>query len=157
MRRFEGTVEPIGRVHYADLAHWLGTVPFEAWPQQKPLDDGLPRPAMVTDLGWRGFGQAAWPVVQALGYDETQAYQLMLSVVMPGHKIEPHCDQQPPDWLYRVHVPLASNYRAVFICGGVEHIMMPGIAYKVNTEAEHAVANRGEAARVHFMFDVRRA
>lgn len=147
-------VEPIGPVDITDFASWLAAIPFAEWPQQHPAADGSLRPAMVTALTWHGFGMEAMPIVHALGFDESQIFQLMLSAVMPGQEIPEHSDEQPKDWLYRVHVPIFGNYRAVFRAGGVEHILMPGIAYKVNTRVAHAVFNRGATPRVHLMFDV---
>lgn len=144
-------IERIGPVDITEMVRWITAIPFSAWPQQSR--DKI-KPAMVTDYAWHGFGQQAWPVIEALGFDESQAHNLMLSAVMPGDEIPPHCDQQPDYWLYRVHVPLLSNYRSAFCTAGRDCILMPGIAYKVNTRAEHAVYNRGAGPRVHFMFDV---
>lgn len=113
---------------------------------------------MVTDPSWFGFGAAAAPVVAAVmaAFPGCVAHQRMLSAVMPGHAIEPHRDTQAPAWLCRVHVPLATNDRAVFIVAGAAHRLEIGHAYRVNTEAWHAVRNDGPTARIHFMFDVSR-
>ena len=81
----------------------------------------------------------------------------MLSVVMPGHRIEPHVDLQPPKWRTRVHVPLRSNERAWFKSGAVPIVMQVGHAYMVNTRDQHEIWNDGETPRVHFMFDVVKA
>jgi hypothetical protein len=147
--------EPLAKVNVSEAVAWIRAIPFEAWPQQHRLADGKIRPAMVSDINWRGFGNAAWPVVQALGYNETNAYQLMLSVIMPGHSIEPHRDEQPANWLYRVHVPLLTNTKAYTKMGGKRINMKVGQAYQVNTREEHALTNGGLTPRVHFMFDVR--
>lgn len=79
----------------------------------------------------------------------------MLSVVVPGHSIEPHKDQQAPAWVCRVHVPLTTSDRSAFIVGGEAHTLAVGMAYLVNTLVEHAVTNDGATPRTHFMFDVR--
>jgi hypothetical protein len=156
--RFTGTCELLGPVNSDALKDWIGAIPFEEWPQQHRLADGLVRPAMLTDLKWRGFGIVAGPVVSEImrAFPACDAYQKMLSVVMPGHAIEPHRDEQSPRWLCRVHVPLTSNDRSQFIVGGVAHVLIPGMAYRVNTLAEHAVVNDGDTPRIHFMFDVSR-
>lgn len=172
MERFGGSIEEFSSVNVSELVAWIKDIGFETWPQQRPLDDGQLRPAMVSDREWFGFGAMAEPIVQVcvnrlLGLSETDAgfilnadldnhsYQWMLSVVMPGHEIEPHVDGQAPYWKARVHVPLTTNAKAVTIMDDGEHHMKVGKAYLVNTMATHAVANRGKTPRIHFMFDVR--
>ena len=135
------------------MAAWIAAIPFSEWPQQRPVDDQL-RPSMVTDLEWHGFGEMAAPVIRELGF-EGHAYQRMLSVVMPGHSIDAHIDEQAPYWHTRIHVPLLSNDRALFISEGKPIVMTPGVAYRVNTRALHAIENGGTTPRVHFMFDAR--
>jgi len=129
-------------------------IDFAEWPQQSLREL---KPAMVTDLAWRGFGEMIAPVMAALLplFPGAHADQHMLSVVMPGHAIEPHVDHQGPQWICRVHVPLTSNPLSRFIVAGEAHQLIPGNAYRVNTEAIHAVENGGRSARVHFMFDVK--
>ena len=151
MTHWHGTVEQFATVDCSAMAAWLQSIPFKKWPQQSPAPDGSLRPAMVTDWNWHRFGEHAKPIVEALGFNRTS--QWMLSAVMPGQEIPPHVDEQPSDWLYRVHVPILSNPQAIFRCGGQDHVLLPGIAYKVNTRAEHAVYNRGSTPRVHLMFD----
>ena len=135
------------------MAAWIAAIPFSEWPQQRPVDDQL-RPSMVTDLAWHGFGDMAAPVIRDLGF-EGRAFQLMLSAIMPGHSIDAHVDEQAPYWHTRIHVPLLSNSRAVFISEGKPSVMKPGVAYRVDTRALHAVSNGGETPRVHFLFDAR--
>lgn len=157
IERFAGTCEPFTPVDAAGLVSWIGGIPFEDWPQQHRLDDGQIRPAMATDLSWHGFGEIAAPVVASVMalLPSCEAHQQMVSVVMPGHDIPPHRDSQAPTWRCRVHVPLTSNDRSLFLVGGVAHSLKVGMAYRVNTEAEHAVVNDGNTPRIHFMFDVR--
>lgn len=146
---------PFALVDIEPLVRWLDAIDFEEWPQQRI---GELRPAMVTDPEWHGFGAMFGPTVNSLmrHFSEgTTAFQAMLSVVMPGHEIEAHRDEQAPYWVYRVHVPLTSNGRAWFVTGGLHHHMAPGIAYLVDTRVEHAVINAGKTPRTHFMFDVR--
>lgn len=153
LRRFTGAVAWLASIDIADLSAWLLPIPFEDWPQQSLREL---KPAMVNDPEWHGFGAQAAPTVATLmgHFPGCKATQPMLSVVMPGHAIEPHVDHQGPKWLCRVHVPLTTNPRSFFIVGGSHHLLAPGHAYRVNTEAEHAVTNGGISPRIHFMFDV---
>lgn len=111
---------------------------------------------MVTDLRWHDFGKYAAAIENALmsNFANCRAYQSMLSVVMPGHSIPPHKDMQGKSWVCRVHVPLLSNEQSKFIVSGVDFHLVPGNAYRVNTEEEHSVENNGDTPRIHFMFDV---
>lgn len=154
--RFTGTVEWLGSAHVDGMVEWITSIPFKEWPQQKPIDEQL-RPSMITDLTWHDFGHVARPIVgQLTPYFPANALttQWMLSVVMPGHSIEPHRDTQAPSWMCRVHVPLTSNDQSSFVVEGAAHRLWVGEAYKVNTEAEHSVSNYGAIPRIHFMFDV---
>lgn len=155
MERFAGTCEALCSVQIEEMAAWIAAIPFSDWHQQRPVDDQL-RPAMMTDLSWHGFGETAGPVVTSVmeHFPSCRAYQLMLSVVMPGHSIEPHKDWQGPSWVCRVHVPLTTNEKSRFVVGGVDHNLQLGLAYQINTESEHSVTNDGPTPRVHFMFDV---
>lgn len=156
MRRPAGAFELITQLDIDDLASWIAAIPFEDWPQQRRLDDGLIRPSMVTDLAWHSFGDEVADCVDDLmrHFEGCVAYQRMLSVVMPGHSIAPHIDEQGKSWRCRVHVPLLTNAKSFFWVEGQPHAMECGFAYRVDTTRQHAVTNAGETPRIHFMFDV---
>lgn len=153
-KKTEWTVEEIGDVDVKDAVAWVKKIPFEEWPQQSPIDD-QPRPSMVSNPDWRGFGKISLPIIHQLGLHEGNTYQAMLSVVMPGHSIDAHQDAQAEYWKFRVHVPLLTNAKAMTEMEDGKHHLEVGKAYKVNTAAMHAVENKGTTPRVHFMFDVR--
>lgn len=157
MPRFTGSVELLAPVADVEpLVEWITAIPFEDWPQQTRLEDSAIRPAMVTDLMWHGFASHALPYIEQVmpQFTGARATNVMLTVVMPGHSIPPHIDQQPPQWLGRVHVPLTTNDESQFIVAGEHHHMAVGCAYLVNTEVLHSVANDGVTPRIHLMFDV---
>lgn len=159
MKRFEGTIKKLADVS-ADcyalewLIAWVKNIPLEEWPQQSTTEL---KPAMVSNLEWRGFGEAMWPLVRALGFDDNDTYQHMVSVVMPGHFIPPHRDQQADYWATRIHVPLLGNDKSYTVMDGKRHVMKVGEAYMVNVLDTHAVENKGKTPRIHFMFDVRQS
>jgi hypothetical protein len=159
MERFTGTVAPLGPVDATGMTEWIIAIPFEEWPQQNRLADGLLRPAMVNDLSWHRFGEIAGPVVSGLmpQFQGCNAINWLLTVNMPGAGIDPHVDQQPEHWVARVHVPLTTTPESRFEVGGEHHHMDLGMAYLVNTTVLHSVQNDGSVPRVHFMFDVVRA
>lgn len=154
--RFTGGCEKLADVNVDDLVAWVTAIPFEDWPQQHRLADDLIRPSMMTDLDWHDFGLHTDAIVTDImeRFTGCSAYQRMLSVVMPGHSIAPHRDEQPTSWLCRVHVPLTSNAKSRFIVNNKHYVLFRGSAYRVNTEAVHAVTNDGETPRTHFMFDI---
>ncbi|MES2342324.1 MAG: aspartyl/asparaginyl beta-hydroxylase domain-containing protein [Pseudomonadota bacterium] len=136
------------------MAAWIAAIPFADWPQQTRLTDGQLRPAMVSDLAWHGFGEVTEELVRFFGRQlPWMPYNRLLSVVMPGAGIDPHRDQQAPEWITRVHVPLLTNKSAWLDCGGKSFNLKVGYAYEVNTEAVHAARNEGETPRVHLMID----
>lgn len=161
MRRFRGTVEEFAVLDpdkVAAVVRWITAISFEDWGQQKPHGVLPLKPAMMSNHTWHGFGDALDPIVNdilAEHYPGCIAQQRMLSVVMPGDEIPRHTDAQCEEWVERVHVPLTTNEGAVFVCDDGEHHMLVGRAYRVNTEAPHAVYNRGPTPRVHFMTDIR--
>lgn len=111
---------------------------------------------MMTDPDWHGFKAETDTLVVGLmaQFPSCRDAQRMLSVVMPGDNIPEHRDEQPDNWIARVHVPLVAHDKAVFRCGGEDFNMQVGQAYLVNTLAPHAVMNYGDSPRIHFMFDV---
>ena len=147
--------QELGPLDARDVMAWLERIPLSAWPQQHRVDEQL-RPAMVNDMDWNDFGRHTDALVaEILGhFPGASARNRMLSVVMPGHDIFPHCDAQPPGWLTRVHVPLVTNDRAVTLTQGQTLHMRAGLAYLVDTRREHAVRNDGPTPRIHFMVDV---
>lgn len=149
-------MKTLGPVDHRPMRDWITAIPFEDWPQQS-LTELMP--AMMTNLQWHGFGARAFPFAHGIlreHFPDCTAYQLMLSVVMPGHSIPPHRDMQAAEWLTRVHVPLVSSDESRFIVEGMPYVLSPGTAYSVNTLREHAVENDGPTPRIHFMFDIRK-
>lgn len=157
MRRFTGTCERLGAVTVHPLIAWITAIPWEDWPQQTRLADGQIRPAMVNDPTWHGLTEVTTRVVkeiQAWVPRLTRPRLRMVSVVMPGHEIPPHVDKHGPRWWGRVHVPLTSDPASVFVVGGETHRLRVGVAYVVNTLAEHSVSNvQGVVPRVHLVVD----
>lgn len=74
--------------------------------------------------------------------------------VAPGQKHPMHVDDQPLEWIVRVHIPLTTNPDAIFIMRDGKYHMKVGKAYEFNTLAEHAVENLGVTMRDHFIIEV---
>lgn len=150
-------IELIGSIDVDEMARWITAISFDEWPQQHRLEDGKIRPAMQTDLYWHGFREQLLPVLWSLAFSVVDIYQPMLSVVMPGHSIPAHIDEQAPYFAFRIHVPIVTNAQAFMTIADKEYHLAAGKAYAINTRISHAIANRGDTPRIHLMFDVRRA
>lgn len=155
-RRFMGTVQRLGPVNTRVVLDWLKAIPYEQWPQQHPIH-GQMRPAMINVRSWYQFGVITDPLAERILSTMTDgAVELnrLLSVVMPGHGIEPHVDKHTANWWGRIHVPMTDAPLSRFIVGGEAHHLEPGWAYLVNIAVEHSVENPDPSPRVHFMLDV---
>lgn len=154
-KRCRGEPLPLDASRLRRVIEWIKAIPYEAWPQQTRLPDGLIRPAMVTDQAWQSFGEVTADLVRGATPDGAfRERNRLLSVVMPGALIEPHTDELGADWHTRMHVPLLTNPDAMFISGDAVHRMAAGFAYEINTRERHAVWNAGATPRVHLMFDL---
>lgn len=141
------------------IVSWISEIPITEWPSGDPH---VIRPAMITNPEWRGFGERVEGLVQKLmsmAARSAYAKNRWLSVVMPGHTIEPHTDAAEPGWLSRIHVPLITNPNALTMAGEDDepYQMQVGSAYWFDKTARHWVTNAGESPRIHFMFDVMRS
>ena len=79
-----------------------------------------------------------------------------LFTLEPGQIHPVHKDDQPPEWVTRVHIPLQTNPHAVATTEDGPIHMRVGKAYRFNTMREHAVSNGGKTPRIHLVFEVRR-
>lgn len=164
MKRFEGTCEELCPLKVDSLVKWVTAIPLEEWPQQN-IEPGrtTPKPAMVNDPGWRGFGEAIKLYLDFFRakYGWQHLQNPMLSVVMPGDIIGLHIDQMGPDWRVRVHVPLLTNSQSFTLVVDKRDYARPwryhletGTSYLINPLQRHSVLNLGETPRIHWMFDV---
>lgn len=78
----------------------------------------------------------------------------MAAALLPGGVIPSHRDGHPSFALaHRIHVPLVTNDKVDFIVSAQRQEMKPGMAYEISNLDMHAVANLGDASRIHFIFD----
>lgn len=150
---FTGGVTPLTPVDATELIVWVDGISRRTWPGwSKPNDS----PALVDDPAWERLEWHTQPVVSQLltlfpGCRDAYRY---ISALHPGDYVPPHTDTLVQGWVTRVHVPIITNEDAVFIVDEKEHHLEVGMAYQVNPQNLHAVANRGNCTRIHLMFDV---
>ena len=139
------TIEPFASVDVASHAAWLQTVPVADWPK-------------MADPAWRGWEARFRPLATSLmvEFPGCAMSGLGLFLLQPGQRHPAHKDEQPPDWVTRVHVPIVTNELATATTDDGEIHMEVGVAYTFNTRATHAVYNGGATPRVHMVMDIRR-
>lgn len=104
---------------------------------------------------WRGLIE---PVLQQAarpyGYARGAFPRVMLARMAPGGIIQPHVDANPAaKWPHKIHVPLLTNDRVVFVVGTQGYHFPEGEAVEVNNLGPHAVRNGGTTDRIHLIFE----
>ena len=81
------------------------------------------------------------------------AHQFSIAVHPPGTQINLHHDS---DDFYKIHVPIFSNNRSLFIFEPKREYILPdeGKMYLVNTSVKHGTKNNGDTNRVHLFFKI---
>jgi hypothetical protein len=119
---------------------------------------GWPEVQVSHAQGWDGFNDVAMPVIDALVAKHYRPGGLLLRVVLarllPGRHIDLHYDRHPSFSIaHRIHVPLLTNPDVEFVVGPQRLAPRPHHAFELNNKMPHSVANRGDTARVHLIFD----
>lgn len=78
----------------------------------------------------------------------------------PGTVIKPHRDvfQEVACYAFkqvRLHIPIFTNDKVVFVVGGTDLKLQPGHLYYVNFSKLHHVRNDGDAVRTHLVLDLK--
>jgi len=80
--------------------------------------------------------------------------RLLLAKLLAGGKIPNHTDAGYSLLnCHRIHIPITTNDKVVFVVGGEEKSMQVGELWEINNESVHAVENRGEEDRIHLIID----
>lgn len=116
---------------------WRDSYDRPLWNEYKPVLE----PVLAAATAEYGYARGAFP-------------RVMLARMAPGGVIHPHRDENPAaKWPHKIHVPLQTNDKVAFYVDGVEYHFAEGEAVEVNNMGVHAVANRGEADRIHLIFE----
>lgn len=139
------TIEAFANVDVQDLADWIEIYPQATW-------------RGMADPQWNSVHLFFLPIVAALAphFPGCGGSGVGLFLLDPGQEHPAHRDEQPPQWVTRVHVPVITNPLATATTDEGTIHMAAGVAYKFNTLATHAVRNGGATPRVHLVFDVRK-
>ena len=171
------TVRPLGKVDIDALLVAVQAIPESVWDAEnadKPNKfEALDKTRHIvfrfvdSTRDWRGSHDrplwAEWrgllePVmaqaVRDYGYARGVFPRVMLARMAPGGVIKPHIDANPAaKWPHKIHVPLQTNERVVFFCGGAERYFPVGEAVEVSNLGPHWVRNEGDTDRIHLIFE----
>jgi hypothetical protein len=115
---------------------WRGSHDRPAWAEWRALLE----PVMQAAVAQYDYANGAFP-------------RVMLARMAPGGEIKPHRDANAAaKWPHKIHVPLLTNDRVIFI-DNVGYHLPEGEAAEVNNMGVHAVKNDGDADRIHLIFE----
>lgn len=108
---------------------------------------------------WLVWKNLLMPVIeQAIRPYDFKAPQFpkaMLARLAAGHNIDLHRDGGGSNVLtHKIHVPLITNPGAYFLSEDSQFHLEAGQAYEVNNIRPHGGINRGDADRIHLIFEV---
>jgi hypothetical protein len=120
--------------------------------------DGWPDVTVTRGSGWDLLAAEAEPVMeQVLRKHYVTGGKILRAMVTrlgPGCRIARHKDSHPSfSVAHRIHVPLVTNPDVEFIVGPERVPPRAHYAFELNNLMFHQVTNRGERARIHFIFD----
>jgi hypothetical protein len=121
---------------------------FDGWPEVRVTHAG----------GWDTFGDLTMPIMEELVAKHYapggMVLRVMLARLLPNCQIEAHWDKHPSFSIsHRIHVPLLTNPDVEFIVGTERIATRTHQAFELNNKLPHSVANRGNTARIHLIFD----
>jgi tetratricopeptide (TPR) repeat protein len=90
------------------------------------------------------------------GYYQNNGFivRLLLAKLLAGGKIPNHTDAGYSLLnCHRVHIPVITDDKVVFVVGGEEKNMQVGEFWEINNGLEHAVENRSDEDRIHLIVD----
>ncbi len=94
-------------------------------------------------------------IIAPYGFKEPVFPKVMLARLAAGAEIDRHVDGAGSNLLaHKIHIPIQTNPGATLTSNGLSHHLEEGFAYEVNNIAPHAAENRGDADRIHLIFEV---
>lgn len=108
---------------------------------------------------WAMFQPVLLPImeqaIRPYGFVEPAFPKAMLARLEAGQEIDRHIDGAGSNLVtHKIHVPLQTNPGALFYVNDEAFHLEAGQAYEVNNIVPHGAVNRGDADRIHFIFEV---
>jgi len=91
-------------------------------------------------------------------YKEAIYSRIMLAKLPAGEAIKPHIDRSPAaEFPHKIHIPIITNEKAVFMVKNESVNMCEGCIYEVNNRVIHSASNNGDKERIHLIFELSEA
>jgi hypothetical protein len=105
---------------------------------------------------WRRF---LLPVMDAAahpyGFRSPAFPKVMLARLSGGSVVDRHTDGAGSNlYTHKIHIPIQTNDQAWVTVRDRRFHLEPGLAYELNNIAPHGAENRGQADRIHLIFEV---
>lgn len=141
------------RICAADVTPLLPCLPSIVWPPSNGDCTMLQTRAVIESfLPAKDLDNLIANVMTAPDLRRHHVSTVFLSKVKSGGHIRSHADDLDGHW--RIHVPLQTNNKCVFIYDDVSRNLQSGHAYELNPSITHAVENGGDADRIHLLWNV---
>jgi hypothetical protein len=166
---------PLGKVDCQVLTDKVMSLQEDAWKvdarRQRDFDvhaqtqsiillfcDGWPEVTVTQGNGWELLAAEAEPVMEQVLKKHYVAggkiLRAMVTRLGSGCRIARHKDAHPSfSVAHRIHVPLVTNPEVEFMVGPERVPPRAHYAFELNNLMFHQVTNRGNSARIHFIFD----
>ena len=170
-------LKELGEVEVGPLKEAILALPQAAWEQNRQRQQdydvhrqtesvvliftdgsGWPDITVTRESGWDLLAEVAVPLMEDIirrhyppGGTIVRA---MAAKLLPGEVIKPHRDSHPSfHHGHRIHIPIKTNNRVRFMIDGRPYRFNIGEAYEINNQKTHSVMNKGNEARINFIFD----
>lgn len=172
------TVRPLGPVDAGPLHALVARLSEQVWDREDAAKENAffcfkhtrhvvfrfipgnndPRDAYANPT-WEVFKPVLLPVmeqaIRPYGFERPAFPKAMLARLEAGAEIDRHVDGAGSNLVtHKIHVPIQTNPEAFFYVGDEAVHLEAGQAYEVNNIAPHGAVNRGDADRIHFIFEV---
>jgi hypothetical protein len=136
-----------------EVFHHTRHIIFRFIPGNRDAEDHYETPAWLV---WRSLLE---PVMHAAiapyGFVQPAFPKAMFARLAAGQHIDLHCDGAGSNLrTHKIHVPLITNAGAFYLFGQDEFHLAEGRAWEVNNIEPHGGINRGNADRIHLIFEV---
>jgi hypothetical protein len=136
-----------------EMFHHTRHIVFRFTPSNRDPLDYYDTPA------WQVWQPLLQPLLDAAilpyGFAQPEFPKAMLARLEAGQVIDSHVDGAGSNLrTHKIHVPLITNPGALFMSRDEGFHLAYGRAWEVNNIAPHGGVNRGEADRIHLIFEV---
>lgn len=92
--------------------------------------------------------------VEPYEYKDGLFPKVMLAKLQPHCRINAHIDANLRNRrLHKIHIPLQTNQKVVFMVKEKSYFLEEGYAYEVNNIVKHQAINNSNKARIHLIFE----